>query len=231
MPTLLITGANRGLGLELTKEHLKLGWQVHATCRSPNAATKLKALRNSESGSLTIHKLDVSNEQQIIDLKSELTDTPIDVLFNNAGVYAAASGEFGKSDATVWLNSFNINVISPMKMMEAFVDNVASSDKKIIATMSSKMGSINDNTSGGCYAYRSTKTALNSVVMSASLDLKDRGITVLALHPGWVRTDMGGPNGELSVEESAAGLLNNLNNTSIKDSGSFFDVDGTIIEW
>lgn len=231
MPTLLITGANRGLGLELTKEYLKLGWQVHAACRDPDSALALKAIQQANPDHLKVYKLDVSNDQQIEQLKTELTDEAVDILFNNAGVYAAKSGEFGKTDRETWIDSFNINVVSPMKIMEAFVDNVANSDKKIMANMSSKMGSIADNTSGGSYAYRSTKTALNTVVMSASHDLKSKGITVLALHPGWVRTDMGGPNGELSVEESAAGLLNNLNNATLKDSGSFFDVDGSIIDW
>jgi len=231
MPTLLITGANRGIGLELTKEYLKLGWQVHAACRDPDSALALKAIQQANSENLYIYKLDVSNTQQISALKSEIGNTPIDILFNNAGVYAANSSEFGKTDTQVWLDSFNINAISPMKMMETFVENVANSDKKIMANMSSKMGSNSDNTSGGSYAYRSTKTALNTVVVSASHDLKSKGITVLALHPGWVRTDMGGPNGELSVEESTAGLLNNVNNATLSDSGSFFDIDGSIIDW
>ncbi len=231
MPTLLITGANRGLGLEISKEFLKLGWDVHATCRDPDSALELKAIQKANSDLLNIYKLDVSNDSQINELKEVIGKMPIDILFNNAGIYAAKSGEFGTSDRDTWLDSFNINVISPMKIMETFVDNVADSEKKIIANMSSKMGSIEDNSSGGSYAYRSTKTALNTVVMSASHDLKSKDITVLALHPGWVRTDMGGPNGELSVEESAAGILNNLKNASLIDTGSFFDIDGTIIPW
>lgn len=231
MPTLFITGANRGLGLELCKEYIKLGWQVHATCRDPSSALELKAIQSAHKDLLTVHALDVSNDQQISELKNELNNIPIDILFNNAGIYAAKSGEFGQSDRDCWLESFNINVISALKIMEAFVDNVIASDKKIMANMSSKMGSISDNTSGGSYAYRSSKTALNTVVVSASQDLKAKGITVLALHPGWVRTDMGGPNGELSVAESAAGLLKNLNNATIEDTGKFYDIDGSIIAW
>lgn len=231
MPTLLITGANRGIGLELCKQYLSLGWKVHATCRNPQAATELNALTNQNKELLTIHALDVSKEQQIKDLKTTLGDLPIDVLFNNAGVYGGDSSQFGQTNSTVWLETFMINVISPTKIMETFVKNVANSDKKIIANMSSKMGSIHDNTSGGSYAYRSTKTALNSVVSSAAHDLKHLNITVLALHPGWVRTDMGGPNGELSVEESAKSLRNNISNSSLKDSGSFLEIDGGTIPW
>ena len=231
MPTLLITGANRGIGLELCEQYLRDNWKVIATCRSAESATELAALNSQFPDTLSIHSLNVADHSQITTLKNVLGDIPIDVLFNNAGVYAGDSAEFGHSDTNVWLDAFNINVISPMKLMEAFVDNVANSEQKTIANMSSKMGSISDNGSGGSYAYRSTKTALNSVVVSAARDLKSRGITALALHPGWVRTDMGGPNGELSVAESAALLRKTIANSSITDSGSFFDIDGSIIPW
>lgn len=231
MPTLLITGANRGLGLELCTQFLDLGWQVHAACRNPDSATRLSVLADKHPQLLTAHALDVSQAEQITALKLQLGDTPIDILFNNAGVYAGESAEFGDCNTEVWLDAFNINVISPMKMMEAFVDNVANSEKKIIASMSSKMGSIGDNGRGGSYAYRSSKTALNMVMINASHDLKQRSITALILHPGWVRTDMGGPNGELSVKESTTCLLNTLTNASIEDTGKFFDIDGSIIPW
>ena len=231
MPTLLITGANRGIGLELSKQFLESGWQVLATCRNPSNATELNALSDNYSELLTIHALDVAKEDQITALKETLADTPIDILFNNAGVYGGESGDFGSSNTAVWLDTFNINVISPMKMMEAFVDNVEKGNKKLIASMSSKMGSMSDNGSGGAYAYRSSKAALNSVMTSAHHDLKTKGISSIILHPGWVRTDMGGPNGELSVEESATQLLKILINASIEDSGKFFDIDGSLIAW
>ena len=230
MPTLLITGANRGIGLELCKQYLEKNWLVHATCRNPSTATELNSLLKTHSN-LNIHTLDVSHPEQITTLKHTLNNTPIDILLNNAGVYAGASSEFGKTDSDTWQHAVSVNVIAPMQMMEAFTENVANSDKKIIASMSSKMGSISDNTSGGSYAYRSTKAALNSVMVSAAHDLKPLGITALILHPGWVRTDMGGPNGELSVKESAQSLRKTLDNCTIKDSGCFFDIDGSIIPW
>jgi NAD(P)-dependent dehydrogenase (short-subunit alcohol dehydrogenase family) len=118
-----------------------------------------------------------------------------------------------------------------MKMMEHFVENIAMSDKKIIASMSSKMGSMNDNGSGGAYAYRATKAALNAVMVSAAHDLRHLDITALILHPGWVRTDMGGPHGEISVEQSGEMLRKILDECDITDSGKFFDIDGTVIPW
>ena len=231
MPTLLITGANRGIGLELCKQYLEADWKVHATCRDPDNATRLSVLADKYPDTLTIHTLDVRNTDQITDLKNQLGDLAIDVLFNNAGIYAAEAGDFGSTDTEVWLDAFKVNVISPMKMVEAFSNNVANSDKKIIANMSSKMGSIADNGSGGSYAYRSSKSALNSTMKSAAHELKDNGITVLLLHPGWVRTTMGGPNGELSSEESANSLRKTLDKATMKDTGKFFDIDGSIIPW
>lgn len=231
MPTLLITGTNRGIGLELCKQYLDMGWQVHAACRNPEQAIKLSVLADMYPVLLTIHALDVGKAEQINALKTQLADTAIDILFNNAGVYAGESADFGKTNSDIWLDAFNINVISPMKMIEAFADNVALSEKKIVASMSSKMASIADNGSGGSYAYRSTKTALNTVMVNVAHDLKPAAITALILHPGWVRTDMGGPNGELSIAESATALRKILTNASIRDSGKFFDIDGSIIPW
>ena len=231
MPTLLITGANRGIGLELCEQYLDADWQVHAACRDPNNATRLSVLADKYPESLTVHTLDVSNAEQILSLKTELGDKPIDILFNNAGIYGSDSAEFGNTNTEDWLKTFNVNVISPMKMVEAFAENVALSDKKIIANMSSKMGSIADNGSGGSYSYRSSKAALNMTMTSAAHDLKESGIAVVLLHPGWVRTTMGGPNGELSSEESAISLRLTLSNVTLQDSGNFFDIDGSYIPW
>ena len=231
MPTLLITGANRGIGLELCKQYLNSGWDVHACCRNPKKAKELSQLADDNKKTLTVHELEVTKEKQLDALKKALKDKPIDILLNNAGVFGADASEFGKTDEKVWEDAVAVNVIAPMKMMEHFVENVSISDKKIIASISSKMGSIEDNTSGGSYAYRSTKAALNAVMVSAAHDLRHLDITALILHPGWVRTDMGGPNGELSVDESAQKLRKILNDCDITDSGKFFDIDGTIIPW
>ncbi len=232
MQTLLITGANRGIGLELCRQYLKQGWEVHATCRAPNEAKALNALATqSHQGILHIHPLDVRYEQQIADLKKILNDKPIDILLNNAGIYAREAAQFGHSNDHAWEQAVQVNLLAPMKMMEHFVDNVAASDKRLIANMSSKMGSMADNQSGGSYAYRATKAALNAVTVSAAHDLKHRNISVIILHPGWVRTDMGGENGELSVAQSAAMLKKIMTEASISDTATFFDIDGTVIPW
>ncbi len=230
MPTLLITGANRGIGLELCKHYLDKGWEVHACCRKPKKARELKKLAEKNEA-LTLHKLEVTKEKQMDALKKVLKDKPVDILLNNAGVHALGASQFGKTDNKAWEEAVAVNLVAPMKMMEHFVDNVAISDRKIIASMSSKMGSMDDNSSGGSYAYRATKAALNAVMVSAAHDLRHLDIIALILHPGWVRTDMGGPNGEISVEESAEMLSKILDNCDITDSGKFFDIDGSVIPW
>ncbi len=231
MPTLLITGANRGIGLELCKQYVEQGWRVFATCRSPEDAKELNTLVASNKDLLSIHALDVSNDYQMSELHKTLENVSIDILLNNAGVYGYRATDFGKTDSAAWDEAVAINLIAPMKMMEVFVENVASSEKKIIASISSKMASMSDNTSGGSYAYRATKAALNAVMVSAAHDLKHLSITSLILHPGWVRTDMGGPNGEISAKESATLLRKNLSDCTIEDSGCFLDIDGSIIPW
>jgi len=230
MPTLLITGANRGIGCELTKQYLEQGWDVHACCRSPKKAKELAKLAEKNK-KLNIHKLNVVKEKQINKLKKALKNKPIDMLINNAGVHALGASQFGQTEDEAWEEAVAVNLLAPMKMMEHFKENVSISNKKIIASMSSKMGSMDDNTSGGAYAYRATKAALNAVMVSAAHDLRHLDITCLILHPGWVRTDMGGPNGEISVEESATKLRKILDECDITDSGKFFDIDGTIIPW
>lgn len=240
MPTLLVTGANRGIGLELCKQCLPLGWTVIATCRNPNKAEALLALAessvkfnesNSEYGMLSVHPLDVKSSEQLDALKTFIKNKPIDVLFNNAGVHALDASRFGDCDDKVWEEAVQVNLLAPMKMMEHFVDNIADSDMRIIANLSSKMGSMTDNNSGGSYAYRATKAALNAVTVSAAQDLQRRDIIVMILHPGWVRTDMGGPHGELSVEQSVTMLLAIINNADMTYSGRFLDVDSTDIPW
>ena len=232
MPTLLLTGANRGIGLELTRQYAADGWQVHACCRSPETAEELLDVSAQSAEQIHVHQLDVCNDQQRSALAQQLSGQPIDILFNNAGMYGNWDYQgFGSSNAVEWEQVFRTNVIAPMQMMETFVDNVAASELKIIANMTSKMGSMDDNSGGGSYLYRSGKAALNAVGKSAALDLADRGIKVAMLHPGWVQTDMGGPNGELTVVQSASMLRKNLAGMTEADNGRFMDIDGATIAW
>ena len=231
MPEILVTGANRGIGLELVRQYAGDGWRVNACCRDPEGAGELRSLAALADGRIVLHRLDVTDDDQIAALAARLNGRPIDILFNNAGVYGQVDAWFGNTRRDDWLAALNVNTISPMKVMEALVDNVADSELKLIATLSSKMGSMADNRSGGSYVYRSTKAALNAVMVSAAHDLKPRGITAVILHPGWVRPDMGGPNGEISAAESVAAMRRTLSRVGPEDAGSFYEIDGSIIPW
>jgi NAD(P)-dependent dehydrogenase (short-subunit alcohol dehydrogenase family) len=164
-------------------------------------------------------------------LAADLHDCPIDILFNNAGIYGPDDAAFGNTDEARWLECLRTNVIAPMKMMEAFMTHVAASKHKLIAAMSSKMGSMADNGSGGSYIYRSSKAALNAVMKSAAIDLAPRRVKVAILHPGWVQTDMGGPGAEISAAESVGRMREILGTITPENSGTFFDIDGTTIPW
>lgn len=229
--TLLITGANRGLGLEWVRQASADGWRVHATCRNPESATSLQAIAQASGGRVQVHPLEVTDQTSLAALAAALRDTPIDVLVNNAGVYGQPDGGFGKTDRAVWLKTFDINVIAVMQLMEAFAPHVAASRIRQMLAISSKMGSLADNTSGGVYVYRSAKAALNMVVKSASIDLAPRGITVVALHPGWVKTDMGGPNAMTEVYDSVRAMRGIAAGLGAMDAGRFIGPDGKDIPW
>ena len=224
----LITGANRGLGLEFTKQYAADGWNVLACCRHPQSALDLQALAKVNAN-ITIQPLDVADFAQIDALALQLKDESIDVLINNAGVYPASS--FGDTNYEAWAEGFKVNSMAPLKMAEAFVQHITRGQLKKIATLSSKMGSLDDNTSGESYSYRSSKTAVNMVMKSLSIDLKPYGISVVTLHPGWVQTDMGGSNALISVHTSVSGLRKVIESLSLESTGKFIAYDGKAIPW
>jgi len=226
LPTTLITGANRGIGLTFTRSFAKDGWSVHACCRNPDKAKELKAVK----GSVAVHRLDVTDGLQVASLARELSDTPIDILINNAGRYGPRKG-FGETDYDDWLEVLKINTLAPMRLVERFVEHVARSDRKLIVNLSSTLGSIANNNSGGSYIYRSSKAALNMVIKGLSVDLEPRGITIVAFHPGWVRTDMGGPEATVDPEVSVAGMRKVIDRFGPQDSGGFFSYDGSHLPW
>ena len=226
MPTVLITGANRGIGLEFARTFAADGWSVHACCRQPDKAAELKAV----AGDLAVHRLDVTDGLQVAGLARELANRPIDLLLNNAGIYGPRTG-FGETDYQAWEPVFRVNTMAPLRMAENFVEQVARSERRLIVNISSRMGSIGENTSGGGYIYRSTKAALNMVVKSLSVDLAGRGIAVVAFHPGWVQTDMGGPAAAITAVESVAGMRAVIERLGLADNGKFFNYDGTEISW
>jgi len=232
MKTALITGTNRGIGLELVRQLLEDGWHVHATARNPVESPELTELAERHPDALERHALDLADPSAIAALSRELADASIDWLVNNAGIYGPRGVAFGNvDDVDAWLEVFRINSIAPMLVMQAFAEQVARSEEKKIGILSSKVGSMGDNGSGGGYIYRSSKAAVNAVIKSASIDLEPLGINVVALHPGWVLTDMGGPHAEITTAQSATGLRRNMAGLTEADRGRFIDIDGTTIPW
>lgn len=230
MPTLLITGANRGLGLELTREFARRHWRVFACCRSPEEASGLQALA-AAAETVAIHRLEVGDIAQVRDLAGRLKGTPIDILYNNAGIFGPKQQAFGETDEAGWLEAFRINSIAPLRLAEAFVEHVAASERRVIATMGSVMGSIAENGSGGAYAYRTSKAAVHMVMKGLAVDLAPRGIITVVLHPGWVQTRMGGKAASLKPEESAAGLTEVLLGLRREQSGMLIDYQGNVHPW
>lgn len=230
MATILITGANRGIGLELTRQALEQSHSVIATARKPDEAAELKALAE-DNGQLDIRELDVADSHSVSDFVDHLGRTPVDVFINNAGIYGQRDASLGSVDGQAWQQAFLINTIAPLLLTQKLMPVLREGKDRKLAYISSKMGSIDDNTSGGSYVYRSTKTALNQVVRSLAQDLAGEGFIALALHPGWVRTDMGGPNGLIDAPTSAEGLLNVIHRAGPAQSGQFLNYDGKTIAW
>lgn len=230
MPTAVVIGANRGIGLEFTKKLLAQGYQVTATCRDQANATDLNQLVATNSG-LTIQTLDLPNSQQIQALKDSLNGHPVDLLVINAGV----GGERGVTIGNVKLDNlqqvFAVNSFAPLLIADQLCDLVAQSEQKMVIVLTSRMGSIADNTSGRSYAYRGSKAALNAMMYSFAFDAKELGIKVLIFHPGWVRTSMGGENALIDTDESVSGMLNIVTHAADYPTGSFVNYRGEILPW
>ena len=227
MATVLITGASRGLGLEFTRQYAADGWRVFAACRDPAGARDLGNLE----GDVSVETLDVDDGPQVASLANKLSGQPIDMLINNAGIYGPKDLTRDTIDYDAWRRVFRTNTMSPLAVSAAFAANVAQSGQKKIVTLSSIMGSIAENDSNGEFIYRSSKAAVNAVMKSLAGDLMSEGITVAMVHPGWVRTDMGGPDAAIEAPESVTGLINVIAGLKQSDSGRFFNYDGTEIPW
>ena len=226
----VITGANRGLGLEFCRQYLAGGAKIYACCRSPEKAAALLDLKQSHGEALEIVPLDVSNPIMLANL-SYVIEEPIDILINNAGIYGPKGLEFGEYKADDWAEVLKVNTIAPMMVVQHLAEKVTASIEKKIVLISSKMGSIGDNQKGGSYIYRSSKAAINAVGKSLAIDLAGQGIKVGIVHPGWVQTDMGGPNGLIDSSTSITGLCEVIENLNESNSGEFFSYDGALIPW
>ncbi|MGI0115726.1 SDR family oxidoreductase [Zooshikella sp. RANM57] len=230
MKTMLITGASRGLGLELVKQYASDNWQVIACCRQPESADELKTLAE-QYPSISIEQVDILQEEGVQALAEKYKQQTIDLLFMNAGAYGPKGYQFNDISAEEWLSVLHVNSVAPFIFIKYFLDQIKQSELKQIAVMSSKMGSIADNSSGGSYIYRSSKAALNAAAKSLAIDLAADNIKVAIIHPGWVKTRMGGPNALIDTPTSINGIKQVLDNNTLEKSGNFVAYDGQLIPW
>jgi NAD(P)-dependent dehydrogenase (short-subunit alcohol dehydrogenase family) len=199
MKTILITGANRGLGLAHVRTFASRGIHVFATARVPDESIELTQLATLYAGLVDVLQYDAADPEAPSRLKAIVGDTPLDLLFCNAGVMGESGQSLGSIDVFGILDIVRINSLAPLKLVEALTDNVACSKRKLVAFQSSLMGSIGDNGSGGRYGYRISKCALNMIAKGVANDLRSRGVISVALHPGWVKTRMGGQQAPLTL--------------------------------
>ena len=222
MKTAVVTGANRGIGLELTRQLLGSGYNVHATYRSNKGG-----LEEIDSDNLSIYQMDVRDKMQISNVVQSVDK--IDLLINNAGVADGRWQSISEIDMEHALEVLNVNAVSPVLVTQQSLPKLSNGSKVVM--MSSLMGSISDCQSGRSYAYRASKTALNMFSMAMKNELDANGISLLIMHPGWVETDMGGPNAPLSTEESVSGIIQRIDEQDMSMSGRYVEFDGSPIEW
>ena len=230
MTNVFITGANRGLGLGFVKSFLAKNANVICTTRNISGSQELLECKKKYPNNIEILELDLLKENSENTLSDLLSDKPIDILINNAGV-GNSNQQFGSVSSNPWLEVLKVNLIAPLMITQSIIENVKKGSSKKIYFLSSQLGSIEENTNGGMYIYRSSKASLNQGVKSLSVDLKEYGITVVSLHPGWLKTDMGGPNAPVSIEESIEGMMKVIKATDIRDTGRFLNYDGKELPW
>ena len=238
MQRAMVTGANRGLGLEYCKGLLSHGWAVNACCRLPDQAGELKALRETAGDQLQIYQLDVTKHESVDHLAAQMGQKPIDLLINNAGTYgpeAAVPGQAYQSvefmDYEIWRDILEVNVLSLFKVTTRFLGAVASSQRKLIMNLSSDLASIANNTRGQSHAYRTSKAAVNMLTRSLAIEMATQGITVISMAPGWCTTDMGGPEGQVDPKQSIADQMKVIKHLGPADSGRFIDRFGEDVAW
>lgn len=222
--TILVTGANRGLGLEFARQLHAAGATVIGTARRPEAATELKAL------GVRVEQLDVADPASVAALAERLDGMALDALLNNAGIFPERGG-FMDADPEEVLRVYTVNAVGPLRVTQALLPNLRDGERKLIMNMSSGLGSIANNGRGAYVGYRSSKAALNMQTRTLAAELKDEGFVCVAMSPGWVRTDMGGERANLSPEESVRGMLNTLAPLGTNESGLYYNHDGTTLPW
>jgi NAD(P)-dependent dehydrogenase (short-subunit alcohol dehydrogenase family) len=225
----VITGANRGIGLEFVRQLAERGDSVEATARDLEAAGELAALAKKH-GQVRRHEVDVRNDASVLSMVKTIAGDAVDVLVNNAGVMGKMTS-LENVDLSDAMATFDANALGPIRMTRALLPNLKKAERPRVAHITSGMGSIGDNTSGGAYAYRMSKAALNMANKSMSIDLRDRGIASVVVNPGWVQTDMGGGGAPTPVSESVSRMIAIFDELSILRTGSFIDYRGGTIEW
>lgn len=222
--TVLVTGANRGLGLEFARQYREAGWQVIGTARNPDAADELKAL------GVRVMPLDVASQDSVDSLAAALGGEPIDLLINNAGIFPRV-GKIAEIDFEDYQRTLEVNTVGPVRVTRALLPNLRQGKLKIIAGLSSNLGSIAENERGNFYGYRESKAALNMFTKTLAAELGSDGFICIVLTPGWVQTDMGGPNAPLQPADSIAGMKAVLDKLTPADNGTFWSYDGSQMPW
>ena len=226
-----MTGANRGIGLELVRQLAARGDAVHATARAPEQAAALRALAEESGGLVSIHPLDVTDAASVAAFAGALGDVPVDLLVNNAGVYGGARQHLGDIDFADALRTYEVNALGALRVTTAVLPNLRRAEGAKIISVTSGMGSIAENRSGSFYAYRMSKAALNMMARTLAADLRGAGIASAVINPGWVRTDMGGPSAPTPVEESVRGMLREIDAFTVERTGAFLDWLGRPYPW
>tara|TARA_B110000093_G_C12890421_1_gene375846 strand:- start:515 stop:1195 length:681 start_codon:yes stop_codon:yes gene_type:complete len=226
MKNILITGANRGIGLKFAQLLSNNINTVYVTTRDLNNCIELKKINNIE-----ILELNLLEKNSIKDFCSDVKDMPFDLIINNAGIFQDEQMKETHLDPELWLDEMMINAIGPIVLTQKLKENLISGNEKKVVFISSQMGSIDDNYSGGYYFYRTSKSALNSAAKSLSIDWKADEISVLMLHPGWVKTDMGGSKAKLEIDESVNSMIKVIEASNISNTGSFLNYNGDKLEW
>lgn len=227
----VVTGANRGIGLEFVRQLSTRGDEVIATARRPGKAEDLQKVAENVAASVEIHRLDITDQTSVNQFARDLDGEAIDVLINNAGVLHRGGGPKQGFDFDEIQTDFEVNAKGTLRVIESLVSNVVEDGGGKIVNVTSKMGSIEDNGSGGSYAYRMAKCALNMATRSLALDLSGDGVVAFVIHPGWVKTRMGGTNALISTEESVSNMIDRIDDAGREQSGKFLEWDGGYVPW
>ncbi len=231
MTNVLITGANRGIGLALVEAYAADATHVYACCRAPGTAHALASLAEKSRGPVSIHPLDVTDPSSIASLRASLASVPLDILINNAGINSSNIQTLDGFDYSDFQPVFATNTIGPLRMAQAFRPNLAASREKKLVTISSILGSITNNTDGAYAIYRASKAAVNQIMRGLAHELRRHGIISVLISPGYVKTDMAGPDALLEPHESASGLKRVIHSLKADMSGQFLDYRGKILPW